>query len=78
MAVLLLLCPLKSEGGTSLSLGGLVLNTGVLYDQNDDGIFSNCSSDPTSPDPSYNTLIYIGYPGYSIRPSEQRPAGQHQ
>lgn len=57
------------------NLGGIILNCGVLYDNNDDGIFEDCSNDPLSPDIDYNVLAYIGFPGYTINRREG-PFGQ--
>lgn len=47
-------------------LGGLVLNAGIRYDWNDDGLFESCSAVPSSPDESYNVLLYVGYPGFHM------------
>jgi hypothetical protein len=48
------------------TLGGLVLNAGILYDYDGDGNFVDCKNDPTSPDQSYNVLLYLGYPGSDL------------
>jgi len=43
------------------ALGGLVLNVDIIYDINGDGLFEDLSTNPSTPDQEYNSLLYVAH-----------------